>query len=65
MAVSEKELERIAEQYKRAQEWRKKYYSDKSTILVSKEVKRELDRRKAYPKEPYDSVLRRILGLKR
>jgi uncharacterized protein YydD (DUF2326 family) len=65
MAVDQRELEKVAEQYRRMQEWRKKYYSDKSTILVSKEVKRELDRRKVHPEESYDSVLRRVLGLRR
>jgi hypothetical protein len=64
MDIDQRELEKVAEQYRRELEWRKKYYKDKTTILVSKEVKRELDRRKVHPKESYDSLLRRLLGLK-
>ncbi|MGQ9513891.1 MAG: DUF7557 family protein [Thermoproteota archaeon] len=33
----------------------------KTTIAISKEVKKELDRLKVHPREPYEDVIKRLI----
>jgi len=40
-------------------------YKQKETIKVSDETKKDLDNLKIIPQEPYDSVLKRLVTLKK
>jgi hypothetical protein len=52
----------MGEGFRKYEEYRRRYYRDRTTILVTKETKERLDKLKLHPREPYEGVIRRLLG---